>query len=134
MVSRTKQIKCFKKNCFSRSSRTCDIVLFLFPKQRYNTSAIHPSVLSFEKETQRLNRLHEDHRFVLAACISIIVYVTAWVPYSIVALAQVFGNQYNPWILTTCAILAKLVIITNPVIFGILLKGNTGVILLSNTK
>jgi hypothetical protein len=37
-----------------------------------------------------------------------------WTPYSVAALAQVFADQfsvYNPWLMTTCAVLAKLSII-----------------------
>jgi hypothetical protein len=37
-----------------------------------------------------------------------------WTPYSVAALAQVFADQFsvsNPWLMTTCAVLAKLSII-----------------------
>ncbi|CAF4414622.1 unnamed protein product [Adineta steineri] len=43
------------------------------------------------------------------------------------AVAQVFGDRfflYNPWIMTTCAVLAKLSMITNPVIYVMILKGH----------
>ncbi|CAF4307710.1 unnamed protein product [Rotaria sp. Silwood2] len=87
----------------------------------------HVSNALCEKETRRLHRLHDDRRFVLATGISVIIYIIAWTPYSVVALAQVFGDQfslYNPWLMTTCAVLAKLSMITNPIIYGIMLKSH----------
>lgn len=85
----------------------------------------HTSNIVCWKETQRLRRLYEDRHFVLATGISLIIYLIAWTPYSIVTLAQVFGDHFfsnNPWIMTTCALLAKLSMITNPIIYTIILK------------
>jgi hypothetical protein len=85
----------------------------------------HISHVSLDEARQRLLRLHEDRRFVLATDISLIIYLIAWTPYSIVALAQVFGDSfslYNPWLMTTCALVAKLSMIINPVIYTAILK------------
>lgn len=87
----------------------------------------HVSDVCYEKESRRLHRLYEDRRFVVATGISIVIYIIAWTPYSVVALAQVFGDQfsiYNPWLMTTCALLAKLSMITNPIIYTIILKSH----------
>ncbi|UJR27346.1 hypothetical protein I4U23_008639 [Adineta vaga] len=87
----------------------------------------HVSDVFHTKEKQRLQRLHEDRRFVVATGISVIIYIVAWTPYSIVALAQVFGDRfslYNPWLMTTCAFLAKLSMITNPIIYTMILKSH----------
>ncbi|CAF0934956.1 unnamed protein product [Rotaria sp. Silwood1] len=97
----------------------------------------HISDTLYEKETRRLHRLHEDRRFVLATGISVIIYIIAWTPYSVVALAQVFGDQfslYNPWLMTTCAVLAKLSMIINPIIYGVILKGHIMMKLTLNIK
>jgi hypothetical protein len=87
----------------------------------------HISDTLYDKENRRLHRLHEDRRFVVATGISIVIYLIAWTPYSCVALAQVFGDQFspsNPWIMTTCALLAKLSMITNPIIFTLILRSH----------
>lgn len=97
----------------------------------------HVSDTLYEKEIRRLYRLNEDRRFVLATGISVVIYLIAWTPYSVVALAQVFGDQfslYNPWLMTTCAVLAKLSMITNPIIYGIILKGHPSIKLTSGVK
>lgn len=86
----------------------------------------HISDTLIDKENRRLSRLLEDRRFVLATAISVLIYMVAWTPYSIVALAQVFGDRltlYNPWLMTTCALLAKISMILNPIIYSILLRG-----------
>ncbi|CAF1042214.1 unnamed protein product [Adineta ricciae] len=91
----------------------------------------HVSDVVYEKETRRLHRLHEDHRFVVATGVSVVIYIIAWTPYSVVALAQVFGDQfsiYNPWLMTTCALLAKLSMIVNPIIYTMILKSHDMVI------
>ncbi|CAF1124695.1 unnamed protein product [Rotaria sordida] len=113
------------------------ILLELRTDSNENSLRRHVSETLNEKETRRLLRLHEDRRFVLATSISVIIYMIAWAPYSIVALAQVFGDQfslYNPWLMTTCAVLAKLSMITNPIIYGILLKGRIMMTLTLNVK
>ncbi|CAF4639105.1 unnamed protein product, partial [Rotaria socialis] len=94
----------------------------------------HVSGTLFEKEARRL---HEDQRFVLATGISVFVYIIAWTPYSIVAVVKIFGDQfslYNPWLMTACAVLAKLSMVTNPIVYGIILKDHTGMKLRLNTK
>jgi len=85
----------------------------------------HISNTSLNQATKRLHRLYEDRRFVLATGISLIIYLIAWTPYGIVALAQVFGDSfslYNPWLMTTCALVAKLSMIINPIIYTTVLK------------
>jgi hypothetical protein len=102
------------------------ILLEFKPNENEENIRRHISDKLFDKETRRLNRLHEDRRFVVATGISVIIYMIAWTPYSAVALAQVFGDQFsvhNPWIMTTCAVLAKISMITNPVIYIMLLEG-----------
>ena len=86
----------------------------------------HVSDSLFGKELRRLQYLNQDRQFVRATGISVLIYLIAWSPYSIVALAQVFGDVfslYNPWLMTTCALLAKLSMIMNPIIYTILLRG-----------
>ena len=86
----------------------------------------HISDPLYEKEMQRLNCLHEDRRFVVATGICVMIYLVAWTPYSCVAISQVLGNDFfsrNLWMMTTCALLAKMSMITNPIIYTILLKG-----------
>jgi len=102
------------------------VLLELYPSHGGYHMRRHISDTLYDKENRRLCRLYEDRRFVLATGISVIVYIIAWTPYSVVALAQVFGDQlslYYPWLMTTCAILAKLSMITNPIIYIIILKG-----------
>jgi hypothetical protein len=85
----------------------------------------HISVIASKKARQRLHRLYEDRRFVLATGISLIIYLIAWTLYSLVALAQVFGDSfslYNPWLMTTCALITKLAMIINPIIYTTILK------------
>ncbi|CAF3410217.1 unnamed protein product [Rotaria sp. Silwood1] len=85
----------------------------------------HISNQSRNKEIQRLHRLYEDRRFVIATGRSLIIYLIGWTPYSIVALDQVFGDNfslYHPWVMTICALLAKFSIIVNPIIYTIILK------------
>lgn len=97
----------------------------------------HMSHASREKEMQRLHRLYEDRRFVVATAQSVVIYLIAWTPYSIVALAQVFGDHislYNPWIMTTCALLAKLSMIVNPVIYTVILKTQEIIVLTSHEE
>ncbi|CAF1548230.1 unnamed protein product [Adineta steineri] len=103
------------------------IVLELQPNDDEERMRRHVSDSLYDKENRRLHRLHEDRRFVVATAISVVIYIIAWTPYSIVAVAQVFGDRfflYNPWIMTTCAVLAKLSMITNPVIYVMILKGH----------
>lgn len=103
------------------------IVLELYPIHGEYYMRRHVSDTLNDKENRRLHRLQEDRRFVLATGISVIIYIIAWTPYSAVALAQVFGDRFspnNPWIMTTCAVLAKLSMITNPIIYIIILKGH----------
>ena len=100
-------------------------LLELTPNNNEERMRRHVSDALYDKETRRLHRLNEDRRFVIATGTSVIIYLIAWTPYSIVALAQVFGDQfsvYNPWLMTTCALLAKLSMITNPVIYTMILK------------
>ena len=97
----------------------------------------HVSDTLHDKEVRRFRRLNEDRRFVIATGISVVFYLIAWTPYSVVALAQVFGDQYflyNPWIMTTCAVLAKLSMITNPIIYTIILKSHDTAKITSNMK
>ncbi|CAF0937075.1 unnamed protein product [Rotaria sordida] len=78
-----------------------------------------------DKQIQRLHRLYEDYRFVIATETSLIIYFIAWTPYSIIALVQIFGNNfslYHPWLMTICALLAKLSMNVNPIIYSIILK------------
>ena len=85
----------------------------------------HASQSQYDRERRRLQYLNQDRRFVLATSISVLIYLIAWSPYSIVALAQVFGDLfslYNPWLMTTWALLAKLSMISNPIIYTILLR------------
>jgi hypothetical protein len=103
------------------------VLLDMYPIRGKFYMRRHVSARLYDKETRRLHRLQEDHRFVLATDISLVIYMTAWTPYSVVALAQVFGDQfslYNPWLMTTCAVLAKLSMITNPIIYTTILKGH----------
>jgi hypothetical protein len=84
---------------------------------------------------EETHRLYEDRHFVLATGISLIIYLIAWTPYSIVALAQVLSDSfslYNPWIMTTCALLVKLSMITNPIIYIIILKNREMTLIISN--
>ncbi len=102
------------------------VLLEIYPIDGEYHMRRHISDTLYNKENRRLHRLHEDRRFVLATGISVIIYIIAWTPYSVVALAQVFGDQfslYYPWLMTTCAVLAKLSMITNPIIYIIILKG-----------
>jgi hypothetical protein len=104
------------------------VLLELYPVCKQDHMRRHMTDALYDKETQRLHRLYEDRRFVVATGISVVIYLIAWTPYSIVALAQVFGDQfslYNPWIMTTCAVLAKLSMITNPIIYTIILRGRS---------
>ncbi|CAF0919977.1 unnamed protein product [Adineta steineri] len=74
---------------------------------------------------QRLQHFYDDQRFVIATRISVIIYLIAWTPYSIIALSQVFGvsfSLYKPWVMTLCALLAKLSMIINPIIYTFILK------------
>ncbi|CAF2977777.1 unnamed protein product, partial [Rotaria sp. Silwood2] len=90
-----------------------------------------------DKEIQRLHRLYEDRRFVIATGRSIIIYLIAWTPYSAVALAQVFGDNYSlyhPWLMTTCALLAKLSMIVNPIIYTVILKYQEVPVVTSNEE
>lgn len=85
----------------------------------------HISDTLIDKENRRLCRLLEDRRFVRATAISVLIYMIAWTPYSVVALAQVFGDRltlYNPWLMTSCALLAKTSMITNPIIYSLILR------------
>jgi len=102
------------------------VQLELYPTVTEYDMRRHTSDTLNNKGSRRLARLHEDRRFVLATGISVIIYIIAWTPYSVVALAQVFGDQlsiYNPWLMTTCALLAKFSMITNPIIYTTILKG-----------
>jgi hypothetical protein len=103
------------------------VLLEIYPTEGQFCMRRHMSQTLYEKENRRLHRLLEDHRFVVATAISVIIYMIAWTPYSIVALAQLFGDQfslYHPWLMTTCALLAKLSMITNPIIYIIILRGH----------
>jgi hypothetical protein len=83
----------------------------------------HISDTLCNRETQRL---YEDHQFVLARGINVVIYLIAWSPYSFVALAQIFVDQfsiYNPWLMTICALLAKLYMMINPIIYTFIRKG-----------
>ena len=85
----------------------------------------HVSESRHENERRRLFYLQQDRRFVIATGFSIFIYLFAWTPYNVLALAQVFGNSLSPrnrWLMTTAALLAKLSMITNPIIYSILLK------------
>jgi len=104
------------------------ILLELYPIHGEYYMRRHVSDILNEKENRRLHRLQEDRRFVLATGISVIIYIIAWTPYSVVALAQVFGARFSlhtPWLMTTCALIAKLSMITNPIIYIIILRGHT---------
>jgi hypothetical protein len=87
----------------------------------------HVSNKLYDQESRHLHRLYEDRRFVVATRMSMVIYLIAWTPYSVTALAQLFGDYYyyiyNPWMMTTCSLLAKLSMIINPVIYMIILKG-----------
>ncbi|CAF2106566.1 unnamed protein product [Rotaria magnacalcarata] len=85
----------------------------------------HASNKSKNREGQRQHHLYADCRFVIATERSLIIYLITWTPYSVVALTQVFRDRFslhNPWIMTTCALFAKLSTITNPIIYTIILK------------
>lgn len=85
----------------------------------------HVSQRFHQEEIQRLQCLNEDQRFILITEINIFTYLFAWTPYSFVALGQIFGLEIfitNRYLMTTCAILAKLSIIFNPILYTILLK------------
>jgi hypothetical protein len=104
------------------------VLLELYPIEGRFCMRRHISDTLYDKENRRLHRLLEDHRFVLATGISVIIYIIAWTPYSVVALAQVFGARFSlhtPWLMTTCALLAKLSMIINPIIYIIILRGHT---------
>jgi hypothetical protein len=106
------------------------ILLESYAVQQENHMRRHISSTLFDKEIRRLHRLHDDRCFVVATGISVIVYLIAWTPYSIVAIAQVFGDQFslhNPWLMTTCAVLAKLSMITNPIVYTIILQSQNAV-------
>ncbi|CAF4135661.1 unnamed protein product [Rotaria magnacalcarata] len=94
----------------------------------YHLTYLRPSIVLELQQIPKARRSHEDQRFVLATGINVFVYIIAWTPYSIVALAQVFGDQfplYNPWLTKIGAVLVKLSMITNPIVYGIILKGHT---------
>lgn len=102
------------------------ILLELYPIHGEFYMRRHVSDTFVDKEARRLHRLQEDRQFVLATGISIVIYIIAWTPYSIVALTQLFGDQFtikHPWLMTTCALLAKLSMVTNPIIYILILKG-----------
>lgn len=102
------------------------VILELYPIRHEECMRRHVSRNLFEKEMRRLNRLQEDRRFVFATGISVVIYLIAWTPYSVIALTQLFGHEYSiyhPWLMTTCAVLAKLSMITNPVIYIVVLEG-----------
>ncbi|UJR21480.1 hypothetical protein I4U23_024564 [Adineta vaga] len=85
----------------------------------------HISKTLCDKSLQRLQHLYEDRRFVIATGVSVVIYLIAWTPYSIVALSQLFGRSfslYKPWIMTICAFLAKISIMINPTIYTILIR------------
>ena len=103
------------------------VLLELYPVEGEYFMRRHASDKLNDIAHRRLIRLHEDRRFVLATAISVVIYIIAWTPYSVVALTQVFGGRftlYTPWLMTTCALLAKLSMITNPFIYIIALKGH----------
>ena len=103
------------------------VLLELSPMRGDGPMRRHVSDDQYEREVRRLRLLQEDRRFVVATGISVIVYCIAWTPYSVVAITQVFGEQfslYNPWLMTTCAVLAKLAMITNPIIYTIILESH----------
>ncbi len=113
------------------------VLLELYPIQGEYYMRRHMSDKLYDKENRRLHRLLEDRRFVLATGISVIIYIISWTPYSVVALAQVFGDQFSlnhPWLMTTCAVLAKLSMITNPIIYINILKGHGTTKIRSNMK
>ncbi|CAF1312249.1 unnamed protein product [Adineta ricciae] len=85
----------------------------------------HISTDLCEQTLRRLQHLYEDRRFVIATGVSVVIYLIAWTPYSLIALSQLFGRNFSlrePWIVTACAVIAKLSMISNPVIYTILLK------------
>ena len=101
------------------------VLLELCPVSTEERMRRHLSYSLFIKQSRRLNRLRDDRHFVIATGISVVVYFIAWTPYSLVAIGQVFGDQfslYHPWLMTTCAVLAKLSMITNPMIFMVTLE------------
>lgn len=103
------------------------VLLELHPKFTGERMRRHVSAVLGEKQDRRLRRLQEDRHFVVATGISVIIYIIAWTPYSLVALSQVFGDDsslYSPWLMTTCALLAKLSMVTNPVIYTIILNSH----------
>ena len=107
--------------------KTC-VLLGLYPMESGYQIRRHISDTLIDKENRRLARLLEDRRFVFATAISVLIYMIAWIPYSIIALAQVFGDRltlYNPWLMTTCALLAKVAMIFNPIIYSIILRGRS---------
>ena len=107
-------------------------LLELGPIRAESAMRRHVSDDQYEKELRRLRLLQQDRRFVVATGISIVVYCIAWTPYSVVAITQVLGERfsiYNPWLMTTCAVLAKLAMITNPIIYTIILESRAETII-----
>ena len=85
----------------------------------------HVSDRFHTEETQRLQYLSDDRRFILTTEISIFIYLFAWTPYSLVALGHIFGCDIfttNPWVMTICPMLAKLSVLFNPMLLTILLQ------------
>lgn len=101
------------------------VLLELYPANNEERMRCHLSHSLFEKQSRRLDRLHEDRRFVRATGISVIIYLVAWTPYSLMAMGQVFGDQfslYHPWLMTGCALAAKLSMIANPIVYMVVLE------------
>ncbi|CAF1542812.1 unnamed protein product, partial [Didymodactylos carnosus] len=76
---------------------------------------------------QKLKRLKIDRRFAIATIFFVTQYVLCWAPYATVALFQIFGillvKKY-PIILAACALVAKLSIIANPIVYIFTIKWN----------
>ncbi len=74
-----------------------------------------------KETTNRLQRLKVDRRYALMTAIISIQYLIAWTPYVSIELLNLTGRstfiQRNPFLPTFCALLAKLSLILNPIIF-----------------
>ncbi|CAF1180479.1 unnamed protein product [Didymodactylos carnosus] len=72
------------------------------------------------RNSARLKRLKADKRFALATLFLVSEYLLSWTPYAILILLELFGissSSKTPLLMTECALIAKLAMVLNPLIY-----------------
>jgi hypothetical protein len=110
----TNPVKCSTANTISSSYLTNSFGLQTKIRQRLSSELLRQT-------TNRLKRLHIDQRYARMTIIMAIQYLIAWTPYACVALLTIDGRielmDRKPVLSAICAVLAKLSLILNPIVF-----------------